>query len=128
MQRWFHGSIAVILALLMLVHVGDPQGWFWIMLSGSGVVLALSICKTDLHRWTLRILAVAATITLFVFAFGFFSRAPYLGPEWYHAAGNSRPLALLAATFCMLAVVSAYTCRMKSTYGDDSYAEPRTSP
>lgn len=128
MQRWIHCSIATILALLMLVHVGDPQGWFWMTLSGSGVVLALSICKTDLHRWTLRILAVAATITLFVFAFGFFSRAPHLGPEWYQAAGNARPLALLAATFCMLAVVSAYTCRMKSAHGDDSYAEPRTSP
>lgn len=128
MQRWVNLSIATVLALLMLVHVGEPQGWLWMALSGSGVVLALSICKSDLHLWTLRILAVAATITLFIFAFGFFSRAPHLGPEWYQADGNNRPLALLAATFCMLAVVSAYTCRMKSAHGEDNHAEPHSPP
>lgn len=128
MQRWVNCSMATILALLTLVHVGDPQGWLWMGLSGSGVVLALSICKSDLHRWTLRILAVAATVILFIFAFGFFSRAPHLGPEWYQAAGNARPLALLAATFCMLAVVSAYTCRMKSSHDEESYAESHASP
>lgn len=127
MQRWVNGSIAAILALLMLVHVGDPHGWLWMGLYGSGAFLSLTICKTDLHLWTLRILAVAATITLFAFAFGFFSRAPHLGPEWYQADGNARPLALLAATFCMLAVVSSYTCRMKSAHDEDHYADPRTS-
>jgi len=128
MQRWVNCSIATILALLMLVHVGDPHGWLWMGLSGAGVVLALSVCKTHLHPWTLRILAVAATMTLFIFAFGFFSRAPHLGPEWYHSDGNTRPLALLAATFCMLAVVSAYTCRMKSSYDEESYTESHASP
>ncbi|MCC5873362.1 MAG: hypothetical protein JJU22_13255 [Gammaproteobacteria bacterium] len=128
MQRWVNCSIATILALLMLVHIGDPQGWLWMGIYGSGVALALAICKTHLHLWTLRILAVAATVTLFVFAFGFFSRAPHLGPEWYHTDGNARPLALLAATFCMLAVVSAYTCRMKGAQDEETYSDSRTSP
>jgi hypothetical protein len=127
MQRWVHCSIATFLALLTLAHVDDPQGWLWVGIYGVGAALSLTVCKTDLHLWTLRILAVAATMTLFVFAFGFFSRAPHLGPEWYQADGNARPLALLAATFCMLAVVSAYTCRMKGACDEEDYASSRTS-
>lgn len=128
MQRWVNCAIAAILAMLMLVHASDPLSWLWMGIYGTGAALSLTICKTDLHPWTLRILAVAATITLFVFAFGFFSRAPHLGPEWYQADGNTRPLALLAATFCMLAVVSSYTCRMKGSCEDERYADPHTSP
>ncbi len=127
MRRWVNCSIATILAVLMLVHIGDPQGWLWMGIYGAGITLSLTICKAHLHLWTLRILAVAATIILFVFAFGFFSRAPHLGPEWYQTDGNARPLALLAATFCMLAVVSAYTCRMKGAQDEESHAHPRAS-
>lgn len=123
MPRWIHCTIAGVLALLMLVHVGDPQRWVWMSMYAAGALLALTICKRDLHLWTLRILAIAATITLFIFAAGFFSRAPHLRPEWYQADGNARPLALLIATFCMLAVVSAYTCRMKG-----AQAEPQQLP
>lgn len=123
MHRCVYTTIAAILALLMLAHLGDPQRWVWMGVYLAGAGLSLSICRRDLHPWTLRILAIAATLTLFIFAFGFFSRAPHLGPEWYQADGNARPLALLAATFCMLAVVSAYTCRMKDAQDDAPYPE-----
>ncbi|TVS08386.1 MAG: hypothetical protein EA417_22890 [Gammaproteobacteria bacterium] len=128
MQRCVYSTIAAVLGLLMLAHLGDPQRWLWMGMYGAGAGLALTICKRDLHLWTLRILAIAATATLFIFAFGFFSRAPYLGPEWYQADGNARPLALLAATFCMLAVVSGYTCRMKGSQDDDHFGEAESRP
>ncbi len=118
-----YSTIAVVLALLMLAHLGDPLRWMWIGAYLAGAGLSLAICRRELHFWTLRILAIAATITLFIFAFGFFSRAPHLGPEWYQADGKAQPLALLAATFCMLAVVSAYTCRMKGAQDEEEYSE-----
>lgn len=131
MQRWVNCAIAVVLVALTLAHMGDPQRWLWFGVYGVGALLALTICKPDLHVWTLRILAIASTITLFVFAFGFFSRAPDLGPQWYQADGNARPLALLLATFCMVAVVSAYTCRMKENTedeGEGAYPNSRFPP
>lgn len=123
MQRCVYAAIAAVLALLMLAHLGDPQRWIWMGVYLAGAGLSLSICRRHMHLWTLRILAIAATVTLFIFAFGFFSRAPHLGPEWYQADGNARPLALLVATFCMLAVVSAYTCRMKGAQDEEHFDE-----
>lgn len=117
-QRYIHAGIAVVLAVLMLAHVNDPQRWLWMGIYLSGALLALTICKRHLHLWTLRILAIAATMILFAFAFGFFSRAPHLGPEWYQSGHHTRTLAMLVAMFCMVAVVSAYTCRMKRDHGD----------
>lgn len=123
-QRYVHAAIAVILAVLMLAHVNDPQRWLWMGVYLSGALLALTICKRRLHLWTLRILASIATVVLFAFAFGFFSRAPHLGPEWYQSGHHTRTLAMLLAMFCMVAVVSAYTCRMKQEQPEYSEGYP----
>ena len=107
----------------MLVHIGDPapDRWFWMGLYGASALFALSICKQHWNIWVLRILATASTAALFIFAAGFFSRTPELGPEWYEADGSGQTLALLIGTFCMLSIVAAYTCRMKCQ--QDSEAE-----
>lgn len=112
-ERFVHGGIAVVLGALMLAHVHDPQGWLWMGVYVAGMLLALTICKQQLHLWTLRILGTLAMVIMFAFAFGFFSRVPQLGPEWYQSVQHIRTLAMLVAMFCMVAIVSAYTCRMK---------------
>ena len=58
--------------------------------------------------------STAAVATMFIYFAGFFFRAPYLGEQWYTADGNGGTLALLIAGFCMMPVVSAYSCRMKA--------------
>lgn len=106
--------LALVLAGCSLLHLGDPDRVLWMAAYGVGALLALAVCKPVLNAWTLRILALASTGTMLLYLAGFFSRAPYLGEEWYRADGSGGTLALLLAGFCMMPVISAYTCRLKS--------------
>lgn len=107
------GLLALALAALSITHADEPDGLIWMGAYGVGALLALSACKPEMTRWPLRILAVASTVTMFLYLAGFFLRAPHLSEGWY-AEGNSGTLALLVAGFCMMPVVSAFTCRLKT--------------
>lgn len=112
-MAYLPGLIALALAALSIVHADERNGLVWMGAYGVGALLALSACKPSLNRWPLRILAIASAVTMFLYLAGFFLRAPDLGQGWY-ADGNSGTLALLVAGLCMMPVVSAFTCRLKT--------------
>lgn len=113
-MHYVNSALALVLVVLSLLHLGDEQPVIWMSLYGAGALLAAAACKPTLNRWTVRVLATASTVTMFIYFAGFFFRAPYLGESWYVREGNVGTLALLIAGFCMMPVVSAYSCRMKA--------------
>lgn len=113
-MRYVHGALALVLVVLSLLHLDDPDPGFWMSLYGAGAILAATACKPTLGRWTVRVLATAATLTMFLYFAGFFVRVPYLGEAWYATEAHGGTLALLIAAFCMIPVVSSYSCRMKA--------------
>lgn len=117
-MAWANAVIAVVLAGLSLLHLDEPDRMLWMTAYGVGALLALAACKPSLNVWSMRILGTAAVLTMFLYLAGFFSRAPYLGADWYSSKGSSGTLALLIAGFCMLPVVAGFTCRLKSAHDD----------
>ena len=109
------GLVLLVLAALQSTH---SQPLVWMSLYGAGALLAGAACKPRLELWTLRVLAIAATVTMFIYFAGFFFRAPYLGSQWYANDGHGATLALLIGGFCMMPVVSAYSCRMKTAQAE----------
>lgn len=116
-MQYVYVALALVLVGLSLLHLGDEERpLVWVSLYGAGAILAGAACKPTLNRWTLRVLATAATVTMFLYFAGFFFSAPYLGEAWYMNSRNIDTLALLVAGFCMMPVVAAYSCRMKSKH------------
>jgi hypothetical protein len=113
-MAWANAVIAVLLAGLSLLYLDEPDRVLWMTAYGVGALLALAACKPTLSVWSMRILGTAAALTMGLYLAGFFSRAPYLGDDWYTKEGSSGTLALLFAGFCMLPVVAGFTCRLKT--------------
>ncbi|MEE4361525.1 MAG: hypothetical protein V2I63_08365 [Pseudomonadales bacterium] len=112
-MRIVNGIAAIVLFGLMLLHLGRPQAPLWIAAFALGGMHALMACRAPSRPWLLRLLAVSATATLFLYFGGFLSRAPHLGDHWYLTDARGHTLMLLVAAFCMMPVVAAFTCRMK---------------
>ena len=105
-MQYVNGALALVLVGLGALHIDDPDPAIWLSLYGAGAILAATACKPSLTPWTVRVLATAATVTMFC--------APYLTEGWYAREGHASTLALLVAGFCMMPVVSGYSCRMKA--------------
>lgn len=115
-MHYVNGALALVLVVLSVLHLDDPKPALWMSLYGAGAILAAASLKSSLNPWTVRVLATAATVTMFLYFGGFFARAPYLGEAWYASEGQGGTLALLVAGFCMMPIVSAYSCRMKALH------------
>ncbi len=116
-MHYVNCALAIVLVGLSFLHLGDEERPIvWLSLYGAGAILAGATCKPTLNPWTLRVLAMAATVTMFLYFAGFFFSAPYLGEAWYASWSNIDTLALLIAGFCMMPVVSTYSCRMKAQH------------
>jgi hypothetical protein len=115
-MHYVNGALALVLVVLSVLHLNDPKSVLWMSLYGAGAILAAASLKATLSPWTVRVLATAATVTMFLYFAGFFFRAPYLGEAWYTSKGHGGTLALLVAGFCMMPIVSAYSCRMKALH------------
>jgi len=113
-MQYVNGALALVLVGLGALHIDDPDPAIWLSLYGAGAILAATACKPSLTPWTVRVLATAATVTMFIYFAGFFFCAPYLTEGWYAREGHASTLALLVAGFCMMPVVSGYSCRMKA--------------
>ena len=112
-MQYVNGALALVLGSLGVLHLDLEDSAIWPGLYGAGAMLAATGCKPSLTPWTVRVLATAATVTMFIYFSGFFFCAPYLTEGWYAREGHGSTLALLIAGFCMMPVVSGYSCRMK---------------
>lgn len=109
--------VALVLVGLCFVHLGDEERpMIWLSLYGAGAILAAAASKPTMNTWTLRALGTASTATMFLYFAGFLFCAPYLSESWYTSRSNIDTLALLIAGFCMMPIVAAYSCRMKTQH------------
>lgn len=113
-MQYVNGTLALVFGGLGLLHLELKDPAIWPGLYGAGAMLAATSCKPQLTPWTVRVLATTATFTMFIYFAGFFFCAPYLTEGWYAREGHGGTLALLIAGFCMMPVVSGYSCRMKA--------------
>jgi len=111
-MRYLNGVLGIVLVAFALTHLGE--GVVWTAAYGLAGLAALASLKRELNAWTIRLLAVTATLAMFVFFGGFFARAPYLVSNWYEMEGAARAVLLLVAAFLMMPVVADYSCRMQS--------------
>ena len=111
-MQYVNGALALVLGSLGVLHLDLEDSAIWPGLFGAGAMLAATGCKPSLTPWTVRVLATAATFTMFIY-FRFLLLRAYLTEGWYAREGHGSTLALLIAGFCMMPVVSGYSCRMK---------------
>lgn len=113
-MHYLNGILGLMLIAFAVVGYGADGGMFWSGVYALGAGLALFSMHRSMNIWTVRVLAAAATLTMFFYFAGFFARAPVLGDDWYQGEGARHIVMLLLAAFCMMPVVAEYSCQMKS--------------
>ena len=120
-----NGSIGAALAILALLHVGDPECVELTMAYAAGSVLAFT-SLANLSIPVARGLAVVTTVCMFFYFASFFSLAPELHSQWYRGSMAVEAFSVLLAAFAMIPVLSCYSCRLKAECREALAKERRT--
>ena len=108
-----HGAIALVLAVLALLHVPHPTPFIWVPYALASVLALLTLFH-GISPFFSRLLAISATALMFFFFARFFMDVPHLASDWYTHQEGWFSVSLLLAAFAMIPVLSDYSCRCKA--------------
>ena len=111
-MRYVNGLIGLWLVALALMYIGQDDWALWTPIYGTGALIALLTLKPQMSLWMVWSCAIIATAAMFFFFAFFFQMAPHLKGDWFSQGHES--LLLLISAFCMIPVLSEFSCRMKT--------------
>ncbi len=109
-----NGVIGLFLAALAILHGTMPGSMQSALAFAVGSLLAFLTLLPNMSTAVARAFAVITTVCMFFYFAGFFSLAPELHSEWYRGMQARAAFSLLLAAFCMIPVLSCYSCRLKA--------------
>ena len=114
-MRYVNGVIGVVLIVLALSYLRENGSAPWSLLYGYGALLALASLKSRITLQVAWIGAIGATIAMFCYFALFFQMVPHLRGDWIVHRHES--MYLVVAAFCMIPVLSDFSCRLKGNRG-----------
>ena len=114
-MQYFNGLIGCGFVLLAALHTAEMSHYCWISYL-SAAVLAFVSLKPQLNLTTSRLFAGLTTLLMFYFFAIFFSVAPGLEGSWYRENKFWEAISQVTAAFCLIPVLSNYTCRLKAEF------------
>lgn len=112
--------IGITLSFFAIVHAFIPMLPIFSAVYAVGAALALFSLVDVTKPWVVRLLAVASTVAMFLYFFGFFRLVHHFHDNWYRSGVALEAIGMLTAAFAMIAVLSVYSCRLK---GEDSASD-----
>lgn len=107
------GGVFVLLLVMYVTGVEEMNNNCAGML-GSATVLSFLTFIPRLPLWAVRTAAVLTVGLMFYFFASFFYLAPTLGEAWYRSPGSLTVFSFLFGAFCMIPLLSEYSCRLKA--------------
>ncbi len=114
-MRVVNGAIGCIFLVLSLFYAGHPEAHTscQVML-GLATALSFLTFLPSIPIPLARVLAISTVAVMFFFFAGFFTMATEFDSRWYQSTASFEAVAFLLAAFCLLAVLSEYSCRLKA--------------
>ncbi len=115
-MRYVNGAIGGIFLILTLLHAsqGDSAHLSCLSMLALATTLAFVTFIPTLPVPLSRTLAVVTVAVMFFFFAGFFTMASGFDSQWYKSAAAFEAIAFLLAAFCLLPVLSDFSCRLKA--------------
>lgn len=113
-------AIGITLSLLSILHAFIPMLPVFSVVYGIGAALALCSLREITNLWAVRLLAVASTVAMFLYFFGFFRLVHHFHDNWHRSGVALEAIGMLTSAFAMIAVLSVYSCRLKGDSVADS--------
>lgn len=115
-MRYLNGIIGGIFLILTLLYAGQGSTAHFSCLSmlALATALAFTTFAPSLPISLSRVLAVITVATMFYFFAGFFTMASSFEGQWYKSATAFEAIAFLLSAFCLLPVLSDFSCRLKA--------------
>ena len=114
-MRYVNGLIGVALLVLALTYLDEADSVPWSLIYGYGALVALLSLKTRITEQVAWIGAIGATAAMFCYFALFFQMVPHLRGDWVFRGHEC--IYLVAAAFCMIPVLSDFSCRLKGNRG-----------
>ena len=114
-MRYVNGLIGVALLVLALTYLNEADSVPWTLIYGYGALVALLSLKTRITERVAWIGAIGATAAMFCYFALFFQMVPHLRGDWVFRGHEC--IYLVAAAFCMIPVLSDFSCRLKGNRG-----------
>ncbi len=114
-MRYVNGLIGVALVVLALSYLSQADSARWSLIYGYGALVALLSLKSRITYPVAWIGAIGATAAMFCYFALFFQMVPHLRGDWI--AHRHESIYLVAAAFCMIPVLSNFSCRLKGNGG-----------
>ncbi len=110
-MRYVNGVICVALFVLALSYLSESNSVPWSLIYGCGALVALLSLKSRVTYPVAWVGAIGATVAMFCYFALFFQMVPHLRGDWI--AQRHESIYLVAAAFCMIPVLSNFSCRLK---------------
>ena len=114
-MRYVNGLIGVALLVLALGYLNEADSAPWSFIYGYGGLVALLSLKSRITGRVAWIGAIGATAAMFCYFAMFFQMVPHLRGDWVYRGHEC--IYLVAAAFCMIPVLSNFSCRLKGGRG-----------
>ena len=114
-MRYVNGVIGVALFVLALSYLSESNSVPWSLIYGYGALVALLSLKSRVTYPVAWVGAIGATVAMFCYFALFFQMVPHLRGDWI--AHRHESIYLVAAAFCMIPVLSNFSCRLKGSAG-----------
>ena len=107
------GGIFVLLLVKYLTGAAEPNFTCASMLVAATALSFLTLLPS-LPLLLTRVLALTTVVLMFYFFASFFFLVPSFGAEWYRGQESLTALSFLFGAFCMIPLMSEYSCRLKA--------------
>ena len=114
-MRYVNGVIGAALFVLALSYLSESSSVPWSLIYGYGALVALLSLKSRVTSRVAWVGAIGATVAMFCYFALFFQMVPHLRGDWI--AHRHESVYLVAAAFCMIPVLSNFSCRLKGSAG-----------
>ena len=114
-MRYVNGLIGVALVVLALRYVGETDAVPWSLVYGYGALVAFLSLKSRITYPVAWIGAIGATVAMFCYFGLFFQMVPHVRGNWLTLGHECMYLG--SAAFCMIPVLSNFSCRLKGNGG-----------
>ena len=114
-MRYVNGLIGVALLILAFSYLSKDNSAPWSLIYGYGALVALLSLKSRITNPVAWTGAIGATVAMFCYFALFFQMVPHLRGDWI--AHRHESMYLVVAAFCMIPVLSNFSCRLKGGRG-----------